>query len=67
MKISEIRSKDTSALVEELRTLEMNRLDVSLRAVTEEGEGRKLRPLRRDIARYQTILGERGRVEKGGK
>lgn len=59
MQISEIKSKETSALEEELKSLEQTRLDVKVRAVTEEGEGHKLRALRRDIARYKTVLSER--------
>ncbi len=59
MKILEIREKEIDALQEELRALEMQRLDVAVRAVTEEGEGNKLRNLRRDIARYKTVINER--------
>lgn len=59
MQISEIREKETGALVEELKSLEQTRLDVKVRSVTEEGEGHKLCAIKRDIARYQTVLNER--------
>lgn len=59
MKISEIRSKDTDTLVEELKSHEQTLLDVKVRSVTEEGEGHKLRNIRKDIARIQTVLNER--------
>ena len=59
MKISEIRSKDTETLVEELRSHEQTLLDVKVRSVTEEGEGHKLPNIRKDIARIQTVLNER--------
>jgi ribosomal protein L29 len=59
MQISEIRGKETSALLEELSSLEQTQLDVKVRTVTEEGEGNKLKAIRRDIARYQTVLNER--------
>jgi ribosomal protein L29 len=59
MQISEIRSKETPALLEELKSLEQTQLDVKVRSVTEEGEGNKLKSIRRDIARYQTVLNER--------
>jgi ribosomal protein L29 len=59
MQISEIKSKETSALQEELKSLQQSLLDVKIRAVTEEGEGHKLRNIRKDIARYKTVLVER--------
>jgi len=59
MQISEIKSKETSALQEELKSLQKSLLDVKIRAVTEEGEGHKLRSIRKDIARYKTVLVER--------
>jgi ribosomal protein L29 len=59
MQISEIKSKETSALQEELKSLQQSLLDVKVRAVTEEGEGHKLSSIRKDIARYKTILNER--------
>jgi ribosomal protein L29 len=59
MQISEIRNKETNALTEELRSLEQTRLDVKVRSVTEEGEGHKLAAIKKDIARYQTVLSER--------
>ena len=59
MQISEIREKESPALVEELASLEQTRLDIAMRAATEEGEGRKLRGIRKDIARYKTVLSER--------
>lgn len=59
MKTSEIRKRDDSALTEELQNLESMRLDISMRVATEEGEGQKLRALRRDIARIKTVLRER--------
>ena len=59
MKISEIRSKDTDTLVEELKSHEQTLLDVKVRSVTEEGEGHKLRNIRKDIARINTVLNER--------
>lgn len=61
MQISEIRSKETDALYEELKSLEQTRLDVKVRSVTEEGEGHKLSAIRKDIARYRTVLNERKR------
>ena len=45
-------------MIEELKALEASRFDVSMRAVTEEGEGHKLRLIRRDIARIKTIQQE---------
>ena len=59
MQISEIRQKDTNILKEELASLERGRFDVKMRAVTEEGEGHKLSGIRKDIARYKTVLNER--------
>ena len=59
MQISEIRNKETIALAEELKSLEQTRLDVKVRSVTEEGEGHKLAAIKKDIARYQTVLSER--------
>lgn len=59
MQISEIKSKETEALQEELKSLQQSLLDVKIRAVTEEGEGHKLKNIRKDIARYKTVLGER--------
>jgi|SaaInlStandDraft_1057018.scaffolds.fasta_scaffold04192_2 ribosomal protein L29 len=59
MQISEIKSKETSALQEELKSLQQSLLDVKIRAVTEEGEGHKLSNIRKDIARYKTVLNER--------
>lgn len=61
MQISEIRSKETGALLEELKSLEQTRLDVKVRSVTEEGEGHKLCAIRKDIARYHTVLSERNK------
>lgn len=58
MKISEIRAKDRATLLEELRALETSRFDVTMRSVAEEGEGNKLQAIRRDIARYKTVLNE---------
>jgi len=63
MQISEIRNKSDEAILEEIRSLEQTRLDITMRAVTEEGEGHKLRNIRRDIARYKTVLSERQRQE----
>lgn len=59
MQISEIRLKDTKVLNEELVSLERGRFDVKMRSVTEEGEGHKLSGIRKDIARYKTVLNER--------
>lgn len=59
MKISEIREKEHDVIREELSSLEQSRLDISMRSVTEEGEGHKLRAIRRDIARYKTVLSEK--------
>ena len=59
MQISEIKNKDTSALLEGLKSLEQTRFDVKIRSVTEQGEGHKLRAIRKDIARYRTVLSER--------
>ncbi|MBF0197735.1 MAG: 50S ribosomal protein L29 [Planctomycetes bacterium] len=59
MQISEIREKETAALQEELASLEQTRLDIAIRAATEEGEARKLRQIRKDVARYKTVLSER--------
>jgi ribosomal protein L29 len=61
MQISEIRNKETSALYEELKSLEQTRLDVKIRSVTEEGEGHKIRAIRKDVARYRTVLSERNK------
>ena len=61
MKISEIRNKDTVTLAEELKSHEQTLLDVRVRSVTEEGEGHKLRNIRKDVARIQTVLNERRR------
>lgn len=63
MKISEIRDKDTQTLKEELRTLAAHRLDVAMRAVTEDGVGQQISAIRKDMARYKTILNERRGVE----
>lgn len=61
MKISEIRNKDTVTLAEELKSHEQTLLDVRVRSVTEEGEGHKLRNIRKDVARIHTVLNERRR------
>lgn len=65
MQISEIRQKETPSLLEELKSLEQTRLDVKIRSVTEEGEGHKLSSIRKDIARYKTVLSERKSKDNG--
>ncbi|MBF0243648.1 MAG: 50S ribosomal protein L29 [Planctomycetes bacterium] len=59
MKISEIRTKDNGAILEEVKALESSRLDMAFRAVTEENQSQQINRIRKDIARYYTILRER--------
>lgn len=63
MQISEIREKEISVLKEELSSLEQARFDVAMRSVTEEGEGQKLRAIKKDIARYKTVINERRKAD----
>jgi ribosomal protein L29 len=59
MQISEIRQKETSVLVDELKTLEQTRFDISMKSVVDKEEIVKVRSIKKDIARHMTVLNER--------
>lgn len=68
MKASEIREMSTEELHNELDRLRRHLFDLRSQAVTEKLEDpTQLTKTRRDIARVQTILGERGEHETESK
>jgi large subunit ribosomal protein L29 len=65
MKIKEIREKETSAIVAEMKDMQKHLFDLRTQAVTEKLEDpSQLLKARKDIARMKTVLREREPAER---